>query len=230
DPAPEKDRLAGRTRSPSVSMVLPGMAAPPAPLPPSARGARPELCNRERAMAESAPDPEAMPVERIRHHEDVREELQKAAPPAPRTEPKPGRSRFVRLVLYGVSALALGALAGALERQVLPVGPVASHRLAQISLAAALVLALLAIHRGAALLVWARVRSKVARYNLLRGLRFASMLAIFLAVASVFFANWYATAVSFGLVSLILGLALQAPITSFFAWIYILVRKPYRVG
>jgi small-conductance mechanosensitive channel len=181
-------------------------------------------------MAESVPDPEATPIEGIRHHEDVREELQKAAPPAPRAEPKPGRSRFVGLALYGISALALGALAGALERRVLPVGPAASHRLAQIALAAALVLALLAIHRGAALLVWARVRSKVARYNLLRGLRFASMLAIFLAVASVFFANWYATAVSFGLVSLILGLALQAPITSFFAWIYILVRKPYRVG
>jgi len=30
--------------------------------------------------------------------------------------------------------------------------------------------------------------------------------------------------------SLILGFALQAPITSFFAWVFILVRSPYRVG
>lgn len=33
-----------------------------------------------------------------------------------------------------------------------------------------------------------------------------------------------------GILSLILGFALQTPITSFIAWIYILVRTPYRVG
>lgn len=33
-----------------------------------------------------------------------------------------------------------------------------------------------------------------------------------------------------GLVSLILGFALQTPITSFIGWIYIMVRTPYRVG
>src|SRR5699024_1366162 len=33
-----------------------------------------------------------------------------------------------------------------------------------------------------------------------------------------------------GLVSLVLGFALQAPITSFIAWLYIIFRKPYKVG
>lgn len=36
--------------------------------------------------------------------------------------------------------------------------------------------------------------------------------------------------VSLGLISLILGFALQTPITSFIGWIYILVREPYRAG
>jgi small-conductance mechanosensitive channel len=44
------------------------------------------------------------------------------------------------------------------------------------------------------------------------------------------FANWYAAMVSFGIVSLILGFALQNLITSFFGWLYILIRKPYEVG
>lgn len=44
------------------------------------------------------------------------------------------------------------------------------------------------------------------------------------------FANWYTAVVSLGLVSLILGFALQTPITSFIGWIYILIRTPYRVG
>jgi small-conductance mechanosensitive channel len=47
---------------------------------------------------------------------------------------------------------------------------------------------------------------------------------------TIFFQNWYTAVVSFGLLSLILGFALQTPITSFIGWIYILVREPYRVG
>jgi small-conductance mechanosensitive channel len=44
------------------------------------------------------------------------------------------------------------------------------------------------------------------------------------------FANWYAVMVSFGIISLILGFALQSLIISFFGWLYILIRKPYEVG
>jgi small-conductance mechanosensitive channel len=32
------------------------------------------------------------------------------------------------------------------------------------------------------------------------------------------------------LISVVLGFALQTPITSFIGWIYILVKMPYRVG
>jgi small-conductance mechanosensitive channel len=49
-------------------------------------------------------------------------------------------------------------------------------------------------------------------------------------VLTLLFQNWYTAVVSFGLLSLILGFALQTPITSFIGWIYILVREPYRVG
>ena len=53
---------------------------------------------------------------------------------------------------------------------------------------------------------------------------------VFIIILSLLFSNWYAAMVSFGIVSLILGLALQNPITSFFGWIYLLIRKPYDVG
>src|SRR5215211_7960952 len=55
-------------------------------------------------------------------------------------------------------------------------------------------------------------------------------LVLGLIVISIIFANWYTAFVSLGLLSLILGFALQTPITSFIGWIYILVRAPYRVG
>jgi small-conductance mechanosensitive channel len=70
----------------------------------------------------------------------------------------------------------------------------------------------------------------VARYNLRRVVNLLVGAGIFFIVLSLLFANWYTAVVSFGLISLILGFALQTPITSFIGWIYILVKMPYRIG
>jgi len=67
-------------------------------------------------------------------------------------------------------------------------------------------------------------------YNLIRVLRLASILLIAMVIISILFVNWYAAAVSFGVISLILSFSLQTPLTSLIAWVYILVRSPYRVG
>jgi small-conductance mechanosensitive channel len=75
-----------------------------------------------------------------------------------------------------------------------------------------------------------RVRNAVYQYNLKRVSRLVLWLVIGFFVLTIFFQNWYTAVVSFGLISLILGFALQTPITSFIGWIYILVREPYRVG
>jgi small-conductance mechanosensitive channel len=70
----------------------------------------------------------------------------------------------------------------------------------------------------------------VSRYNLHRVLRFAAGASITLIAVSVIFANWYTAAVSFGVLSLVVGLAVQTPFTSLLGWVYILARAPYRVG
>jgi small-conductance mechanosensitive channel len=67
-------------------------------------------------------------------------------------------------------------------------------------------------------------------YNLVRVLRLISILLIALVIISILFVNWYAAAVSFGVISLILSFSLQTPLTSLIAWVYILARSPYRVG
>ena len=76
----------------------------------------------------------------------------------------------------------------------------------------------------------ARVRNAVYQYNLKRVSRLVLWLMIAFFVLTIFFQNWYTAVVSFGLLTLILGFALQTPITSFIGWIYILLREPYRVG
>ncbi|MGA9994251.1 MAG: mechanosensitive ion channel domain-containing protein [Pyrinomonadaceae bacterium] len=75
-----------------------------------------------------------------------------------------------------------------------------------------------------------RLADPVSKYNLKRILNLLVSLILAFIVISILFANWYTAVVSLGLISLILSFALQTPITSFIAWIYILVRSPYRVG
>jgi small-conductance mechanosensitive channel len=68
------------------------------------------------------------------------------------------------------------------------------------------------------------------KYNLLRIVRFLSILFSLIVVAAFVFQNIYAAAVSFGLISLVVGFALQAPIASFIAWVYLIFRRSYLVG
>ena len=97
-------------------------------------------------------------------------------------------------------------------------------------LAALIVVGLLALHTIAKALILPRLKSRATAYNVRRVLNLLVFLLITFLTISVFFVGWYGAAVSLGLLSLLLGFALQAPITSFFAWIYILARAPYRVG
>ncbi|HET7267591.1 MAG TPA: mechanosensitive ion channel domain-containing protein [Oleiagrimonas sp.] len=68
------------------------------------------------------------------------------------------------------------------------------------------------------------------RYNLVRVTRLTKYVLIAIVIIAFAFQNLYAAAVSFGLISLVLGFALQAPITSFIGWLYIVFRRPYHVG
>jgi small-conductance mechanosensitive channel len=175
-------------------------------------------------------DHESVPVEDIRRSGDVRAEMQRASLPEDTGRPRSKRARWLTTAAFAAGAAVLGALTAALDAGAFALDPSTASRISQFALAAALTSLLLCVHSLLLGLIGARVDSKSTRFNLTRVLHLAVTVAIFLAVGSVFFANWYATAVSLGLVSLILGFALQAPITSFFGWIYILVRKPYRVG
>ena len=74
------------------------------------------------------------------------------------------------------------------------------------------------------------INSAVSRYTLRRVAKLVLALLLVLAVISFLFQNWYTAIVSVGLLSLVMGLAVQTPVTSFLGWIYILVRAPYRVG
>jgi small-conductance mechanosensitive channel len=105
-----------------------------------------------------------------------------------------------------------------------------SPMLRRAALAAALIAAILVVNRLIAVFVVSGIESAVAKYNLKRVMRLAAGLLVVGVAFTVLFVNWRTTLASLGLLSLVMGLALQAPLTSFFGWVYILAKSPYRVG
>jgi len=75
-----------------------------------------------------------------------------------------------------------------------------------------------------------QIENRPAQYNLTRVINLLTFLAVVIIGLSILTANWYTTLVSLGVLSLILGFALQTPITSLIGWVYLLIRQPYRVG
>ena len=92
------------------------------------------------------------------------------------------------------------------------------------------IVVLLAAARTIDVYLIGRLHNPISRFNLQRVLRLVTGLLGLFIVISVLFVNWYTAVVSLGLISLVLGFALQTPISSFIGWIYILLRAPYRVG
>ncbi|HYK21746.1 MAG TPA: mechanosensitive ion channel domain-containing protein [Pyrinomonadaceae bacterium] len=168
-------------------------------------------------------------VEEVKQDADVQRELQRTAPaekgkgPVART-----RDKFV-IGTHFVFLIALGAIYQLLRFRFL--GFAQAHPLVQkLILAVAVVVACQIILRLIDVYLVGRVEDAVYQYNLKRVARLLVWLAIAFLILTILFQNWYTAVVSFGLISLILGFALQTPITSFIGWVYILMRQPYRVG
>jgi small-conductance mechanosensitive channel len=93
-----------------------------------------------------------------------------------------------------------------------------------------LLVLILALARISEVYLIGQIDNAVSRYNLKRIQRLIVILVLSFILVSVLFVNWYAAVVSLGLISLIVGFALQQPFTSFVGWIYLMIKAPYRVG
>jgi len=168
-------------------------------------------------------------VDEVKQDADVQRALKQATPAEKKIEaPVRGRDKFL-IGTQLVMLIVLGALHQVLSSQ-FP-GFVQKYPLTlKLIVAIAVVIVCLMVLRLIDVYFIGRVQNAVYQYNLKRVSRLVLWLAIAFFVLTIFFQNWYTAVVSFGLISLILGFALQTPITSFIGWVYILVREPYRVG
>jgi len=126
--------------------------------------------------------------------------------------------------------LGLHAVYYFLDSNFVPIQPKYISLLRQLDLGAILIVFVLAIAKSIRVYLISQVENRPARYNLTRVLNLVVVIAILIVSLSILSANWYTALASLGLLSLVLGFALQTPITSLIGWIYLLTRQPYRVG
>jgi len=169
-------------------------------------------------------------AEQLKTQGDVKEALEQASPPPEARRLPTRKSHHVWIGTYALLLVAFLALWILLSAKIISLPPRTADILRRGSLGAVFIFLVLLAERAAESYYVPRLDNTVARYNLRRILHLLVGLAIVLILVTAIFVNWYTAVVSFGLISLILGFALQTPITSFIGWIYILVRKPYRVG
>ncbi|HEY3171207.1 MAG TPA: mechanosensitive ion channel family protein [Thermoanaerobaculia bacterium] len=169
-------------------------------------------------------------AEQLKKQGDVKEALQQATPPVEAKKLPTKKSHRIWLGTYAILLVVFLSTWILILTGVVSLPARTADVVRRGSLGAVFVVLALVAGRVAESYFVPRLDNTVSRYNLRRILRLLVGLAIVLILVSAIFVNWYTAIVSFGLISLILGFALQTPITSFIGWIYILVRKPYRVG
>jgi small-conductance mechanosensitive channel len=172
-------------------------------------------------------------VEQVKQQEEVKRALKQTSIVKPDETPKAETKDKLLLGTHVIILIALALARIALQFSFF--GFAAKHPkyiglLQKFDLAAMAIVLLLAVAKIVDVYLIGRLDSPVARYNLRRVARLSLVLVLAFVVVSILFQNWYTAVVSLGLISLILGFALQTPITSFIGWIYLLARTPYRVG
>jgi len=170
-------------------------------------------------------------VEQLKEQDDIRSALKQtagtkeaAAKPVVRMQDK------FWFVTYILALLALLALYYLLGSNFIPAKTNYISTLRSVAIGATFVVLTLTIAKSIQVYWISQIEDRPARYNLTRVLNFLTFLAMIVIGLSLLSANWYTAIASLGILSLILGFALQTPIASLIGWVYLLIRQPYRVG
>jgi len=169
-------------------------------------------------------------TEELRKRPEIRKELERATgEERPERVETHGRDRFW-LIIYALVFAGCAAVYFLIGAKLIPLPEAAINVAQRILRGVALITLALTIARAISFYGIARIEDASTRFTLQRIQRLAVALAVAIIVVSIIFVNWYAAVAAFGVGSIIIGLAVQTPMKSFIAWIYILVRQPFRVG
>ena len=170
-------------------------------------------------------------AQQISEKPEVRKELARTT-----REKKPGEKVKARgmdkfwFVTHALLLIGCAALYFLLGSMLIPLSPSHLELGRRIIRAAALIVIVIAIAKAISVYALGRIEDAAIRFTLQRVEHLLVALLIALIAVSIIFVNWYAALTALGVGSIIIGLAVQTPMKSFIAWIYILVRQPFRVG
>ena len=173
-------------------------------------------------MAETAEDLSRQP--------DVREELARATGQKKDARVKaPPKEKFWFLT-HALLLLACAVLYWLVGSHFIALGQGRDELVRRIVRGVALVTVVLAVAKVVSVYAIGGIDDPSTRFTLKRILHLVVGLLIAIIAISIVFVNWYAALTALGIGSVIVGLAVQTPMTSFIGWIFLLVRRPYRVG
>src|SRR5204862_445526 len=170
-------------------------------------------------------------AQQIAEKPEVRKELARTT-----REKKPGEKVKARgmdkfwFVTHALLLIGCAALYFLLGSMLIPLSPSHLELARRILRGTALIVFVLAIAKAISVYALGRIEDAAIRFTLQRVEHLLVALIIALIAVSMIFVNWYAALAALGVGSIILALAVQTPMKSFIAWIYILVRQPFRVG
>src|ERR1043166_6087046 len=169
--------------------------------------------------------------EELEQKPEVRKELARTG-----GEKKPGEKVKARgtdkfwFVTHGLLLIGCAVLYYLVGSKFAPLSPTQIALARRMIRGTALIVLVLAVAKAISVYALRRIDDASTRFTLQRVEYLITALIIALVVVSVVFVNWYPALAALGVGSIIIGLAVQTPMKSFIAWIYILVRRPFRVG
>jgi small-conductance mechanosensitive channel len=169
-------------------------------------------------------------AEELSKEPEVRKELERTSGNKAREKIKPAAKDKFWFVTHALLLIGCAVLYYLIESRLIPLPEKEidlSHRFLR---GFALIVLVLATAKAVHVYAIGRIEDAATGYTLRRILNLIVGLLIAIVVISLIFVNWYAALTAFGIGSIIIGLAVQTPMKSFIAWIFILVRRPYRVG
>lgn len=166
-------------------------------------------------------------VEQVVEQRDVREALEETT-----GKPKVKAAVTDKLWFLTHALLLIGCavLAYVIRLRLIPLPQIYVEVTQRVIRGVVMIVILLAISEALGVYAIGRVSDASTRYTLKRVRNLVVGILVALVAVSIVFVNWYTALISVGVLSVIFGLSVHMPMTSFIGWIYILVRRPYRVG
>jgi small-conductance mechanosensitive channel len=174
--------------------------------------------------------PQTETAEEISQKPDVRKELERTGREKPGKKVKAATRDKFWFVTHGLLILGCAVLYYLIGSRLLPLSQYEVDLSRRFLRGAALIILILATAKSVRIYAIGRIDDTVTRFTLRRILLLVAGLLIAVVAVSVIFVNWYGALTALGIGSIIVGLAVQTPMKSFIAWIFILIRQPYRVG